>query len=196
MPEFQNDLFGSPTGGPPERHRLLFAVMPDDHAREGIRRIAGFVGQAHAEILPRWIEADRYHATLNFLGEYPFFPEEIVKKAKAAGESLRASAFGWTLDYVASFRGQKPPCVLRSTVVPEAFMALWHALNKALAFAGLQRHIERQFTPHVTLAYGRHELSGTTPVAPIDWYVQRVVLVHNAVGQGGYTILGSWPLSA
>ena len=169
--------------------------MPDENARHCISRVAGLVEQQHADIHPRWIRAERYHATLNFLGEFPMYPEDIVRKARAAGENLQASAFSWTLDYVASFRGHQPPCVLRSTVVPKSFMTLWQSLNTALVYAGLQRHVDHQFTPHVTLAYGRRELPGVTPITPFTWHVERVVLIHNAIGQGGYQLLGSWPLS-
>jgi RNA 2',3'-cyclic 3'-phosphodiesterase len=196
MSDVQTDLFGSPPAGSTERHRLFFAVMPDENARNGISRAAGLVEQQHADIHPRWIKAERYHATLNFLGEFPIFPEDIVRKATAAGENLKASSFSWTLDYIASFRGHQPPCVLRSTIVPKPFMTLWQSLNTALVYAGLQRHVEHQFTPHVTLAYGRRELPGVTPVMPITWHVERVVLIHNAIGKGGYRVLGSWLLSA
>lgn len=196
MHDVQTDLFGLPPGEPPGRHRLFFAVMPDESARHGISRAVGLVEQRHADIRPRWIDAERYHATLNFLGEFPIFPDDIIRKAKAAGENLKASPFSWTLDYVASFRGHQPPCVLRSTIVPKPLMTLWQSLNKALVYAGLQRHVEHKFTPHVTLAYGRRELSGVTPVVPITWHVERVVLIHNAIGKGGYQILGDWPLSA
>lgn len=196
MSDVQTDLFGPPPGGPPERHRLFFAVMPDENARQCIRRVVEWVEQQHADIHPRWIAAERYHATLNFLGEFPLYPEDIVRKAAIAGESLQASAFSWTLDYVASFRGHQPPCVLRSTVVPTSFMMLWQSLNTALAYAGLQRHVDRAFTPHVTLAYGRRELPGVMPIKPITWHVEHVMLIHNAIGKGGYRLLGSWPLSA
>jgi RNA 2',3'-cyclic 3'-phosphodiesterase len=194
MSHVQSDLFGGPPG-PPERHRLFFAVMPDDDARDGISRAAVLVEQNHAEIQPRWIRAERYHATLNFLGEFPIYPEDIVKKAKLAGARLKAPPFSWTLDYVASFRGHQPPCVLRSTVVPKSFMTLQQSLNTALVHEGLHRHVDHQFTPHVTLAYGRHELPDATPIKPITWHVDRVVLIHNAIGKGGYQILGSWPLA-
>jgi 2'-5' RNA ligase len=196
MSNLQSDLFGSPPENGSERHRLFFAVMPDENARNGITRAAGLVEQQYSDIQPRWIKAERYHATLNFLGEFPIFPEDIVRKAKSAGENLKADSFSWTLDYVASFRGHQPPCVLRSTVVPKPFMTLLQSLNTALVYAGLQRHVEHQFVPHVTLAYGRRELPGVTPIIPITWHVERVVLIHNAIGKGGYQILDSWPLSA
>ncbi|RUL67169.1 RNA 2',3'-cyclic phosphodiesterase [Dyella dinghuensis] len=194
MPDVQTDLFGPPSGEPPGRHRLFFAVMPDENARHGISRAAGLVEQQHADIHPRWINAKRYHATLNFLGEFPIFPEDIVRKAKAAGENLKAPSFSWTLDYVASFRGHQPPCVLRSTVVPKPFTTLLEALNTALVYAGLQRHVDHKVVPHVTLAYGRRELPAITPVVPITWHVERVLLIYNGIGKGGYQILGSWPL--
>jgi RNA 2',3'-cyclic 3'-phosphodiesterase len=107
---------------------------------------------------------------------------------------LRASSFAWTLDFAATFRGREPPCVLRGTTVPMSLTVLWQNMNKALTQAGLHRHIEHQFTPHITLAYARRELSGATPVTPIVWQVRHFVLIHNVVGKGNYQLLGRWPL--
>jgi 2'-5' RNA ligase len=190
----QIELFAQPPTIHAETHRVFFALMPDEVARHEIGDVARLVQQQHPELRARWIKPERYHATLNFLGDYPVLPEDIVEKAKLAGDHLQTSSFRWTLDYAASFRGHEPPCVLRGTVVPEALLLLWRDLNSALVHAGLHRHVERQFTPHVTLAYGRRELPGTTPVAPITWQIDRVVLIHNVVGKGDYQWLGSWPL--
>jgi len=97
---------------------------------------------------------------------------------------------------VASFRGREPPCVARCTTVPALLSALWQDLGMALAQAGLHQRAERQYTPHVTLAYARCELPEPVSVEPIPWHVDRFVLIHNVVGKGHYQILGYWPLSA
>jgi 2'-5' RNA ligase len=191
----QIELFAQPPATRAETHRLFFALMPNETTCREIGAAAKLVQQQHADLRARWVKPERYHATLNFLGDYPAVPEDIVEKAKLAGDQLRASSFTWTLDYAASFRGHEPPCVLRGTVVPEALLLLWRDLNAALVHAGLHRYVERQFTPHVTLAYGRRELPAAAPVAPITWQIDEVALIHNIVGKGEYQRLGSWPLS-
>lgn len=194
FPAAQIELFGQTA--PTEIHRLFFALMPDAATRHDINHAAALVQQQHPGLRARWVKPERFHATLNFLGDFPAIPDQVVKKAIAAADHLRAEPFDWTLDYAASFRGREPPCVLRSSHVPEPLLALWRDLHATLVQAGLPLRAERQFTPHVTLAYGRQELPDTTPVTPIAWRVDQFVLVHNVVGKGHYQVLGSWKLAA
>jgi RNA 2',3'-cyclic 3'-phosphodiesterase len=190
----QIELFAQPPVILAETHRLFFALMPDEDTRHAIGRAAVLVQEQYPMLRARWVRPERYHATLNFLGDYPTLQEDVVEKAKVAANQLCALSFLWTLDYATSFRGREPPCVLRSTFVPDAMLVLWHDLNTALARVGLHRHIERQFTPHVTLGYGRRELPRTTPIVPITWQIDSVALIHNVVGKGSYQQLGRWPL--
>lgn len=178
-----------------ETHRLFFALMPDAATRHEINHAAALVQQQHPELRARWVRPERFHATLNFLGDFPAVPDEVVEKAMAAADGMHAAPFAWTLDYVASFRGREPPCVLRGSQVPEPLLALWRDMHTALVEAGLRLRDERQFTPHVTLAYARHELPQAAPVPPIVWQVDRFVLIHNVVGKGNYQILGNWALA-
>jgi 2'-5' RNA ligase len=178
-----------------ETHRLFFALMPDAATRHEINHAAALVQQQHPELRARWVRPERFHATLNFLGDFSALPDEVVEKARAAAHGMRAAPFAWTLDYAASFRGREPPCVLRGSQVPEPLLALWQNMHATLVETGLRLRNERQFTPHVTLAYARHELPQAVPVPPIVWQVDRFVLIHNVVGKGNYQILGSWGLS-
>ncbi len=191
----QTELFGQQPTSHAETHRVFFALMPDERARHAIGQAAAQVQQQHPVLHARWVKPERYHATLNFLGDYPALPGDVVEKASSAADRLHASPFAWTLDYAASFRGREPPCVLRGTFVPDPLLLLWRDLNTALAHAGLHRHLERQYTPHITLAYARRELPATTLVEPITWQIDKIVLIHNVVGKGHYQLLGTWPLS-
>jgi RNA 2',3'-cyclic 3'-phosphodiesterase len=179
-----------------ETHRLFFALMPGDTVRQQLHQLAGELRDQHAELHARWVKPERFHVTLNFLGDYPALPGEAVEQALAAAGRLHASAFDWTLDYVASFRGREPPCIVRCTTMPPLLLTLWRGLGAALVEAGLHRGAERPYTPHVTLAYARHELAEPVPIAPITWHVDHYVLIHNVVGKGSYQILGRWPLHA
>jgi len=194
-PPTRHDLFGPPKIHT-EKHRLFFALMPDDAVRQRINQTVALLQQQYPELRARWVNPARFHATLNFLGDYPALPADVVAQARSAADSLNASAFAWSLDYAASFRGRQPPCVLRSTVVPDLLQALWQDMNKALSQVALHRHIGRQFTPHITLAYARHELPSAVPITPVTWQLRHFVLIHNVVGQGSYQVLGRWPLSA
>jgi len=179
-----------------ETHRLFFALMPDTDTRHAIEQVAIQLRQQQPGLRARWVKPERFHATLIFLGDYAVIPDELIESAMAAAGRVSAAPFAWTLDYVASFRGREPPCVMRSTEVSETLMSLWRAMQESLAQAGLHLRRERQFTPHVTLGYGRRELAEAIAVAPpIVWPVDRFVLIHSVVGKGSYQVLGSWPLS-
>lgn len=195
FPSARVGLSGSPAAVCSQTHRLFFALMPDSATRHEINHAAAQVQQRHPTLSARWVRPERFHATLNFLGDFPVMPEEVLEKARAAAEHMHAARFAWTLDYAASFRGREPPCVLRGARVPEALLALWRDMDATLLETGLRLRNDRRFTPHVTLAYGRQELPAVTPVAPIVWKVGSFMLVHNLVGKGAYQVLGRWALS-
>jgi 2'-5' RNA ligase len=137
----------------------------------------------------------RYHATVHFLGDHPMLREDIVQAAARAGDTLRAEAFDWALDYVASFHGREPPCVLRSSDVPEPLQKLWQDLREGLIRAGQGAHLSRTFTPHVTLGYSRGGMLPSMPVGPLHWRVRQLALIHSVVGRGDHVQLRQWQLS-
>jgi 2'-5' RNA ligase len=189
------DLFGPPPG-PAQIHRLFFALMPDEPTRTRLAQAAAALKATQASLRARWTEPARYHATMHFLGDHPLLREDIVQAAKAAADTVRAEPFVWELDLAASFRGREPPCVLRGSEVPAAMLQLWEALRTALIKAGQGGHLERRFTPHVTVAYSRGGMLADTPVEPpVRWRIERLALVHNVVGKGDYRILGDWHLT-
>jgi RNA 2',3'-cyclic 3'-phosphodiesterase len=192
----QTHSLAAQRGSGAETHRLFFALMPQDSVRQHMHQRAEWVRDRHPELRARWVKPERFHATLNFLGDYPALADEVVAKAIAAANGVCASSFDWTLDYVASFRGREPPCIMRCSSVPDSLLALWRDLGAALVQVSLHKQAERQYTPHVTLAYARHALPEPILIEPITWYVDRFVLIHNVVGKGSYRILGEWPLSA
>jgi 2'-5' RNA ligase len=190
----QLDLLGG-HAAPAQMHRLFFALMPDEPVRAALARAAEALRAAQPGLRARWVAPARYHATMHFLGDHPMLRDDIVRAAEKAGDALRPEAFDWTLDCVATFRGREPPCVLRSSTEPEPLRRLWQDLREALIRAGLGSHVSRTFTPHVTLGYSRGDMLPETPAGPVAWRVDRLALVHNAVGQGNYRLLRTWPLA-
>ena len=192
----QLDLLGTADARPAEVHRLFFALLPDAATRARLAQAAQALKASHPGLRARWVSPARYHATLHFLGDHARLRQDVVDAAMAAATDLRMAPFEWVLHEAASFRGRQPPCILRSSSVPEPLQQLWQDLRRALVLVGQGRHIARSFTPHVTVAYSHAVLLDVTPIEPVAWRVERVALVHSVVGQQDYQVLAEWTLQA
>ena len=190
----QLDLLGGAHAVTAELHRLFFALLPDPDTRAALGQAADALRAGQPQLRARWVQPDRYHATLHFMGDHAALRPDIVAAASAAADRVHASAFEWTLDSAASFRGREPPCVLLASEVPAPLRQLWQALGQALALAGQGRHGQHAFAPHVTLGYARAALGQSLAVAPVAWPVREFALIHHVVGHGPYRVLGRWPL--
>lgn len=178
-----------------EVHRLFFALVPDEATRERLAAVAGALKASRPGLRARWINPDRYHATLHFLGDHAALRPTLVEGAIAAADKISTTPFTWTLDRATSFRGREPPCVLQGVETCAPMQQLWSVLGKALALAGQHARLERSFTPHVTLAYSHGTMLESTEVESVAWPVTDFVLVHSVVGQGSYQILRRWSLA-
>ncbi|OOG64734.1 2'-5' RNA ligase [Rhodanobacter sp. B04] len=195
LPEtHQPDLLGGIAST--EVHRLFFALLPDATTRERLAAVVAALRAARPSLRARWIHPDRYHATLHYLGDHAALRPGLFDGVVAAAENVRAIPFTWTLDSATSFRGREPPCVLQGMETCAPLQQLWQALGKTLALAVQGVRLERNFTPHVTLAYSRGTMLPELVVEPVTWPVTEFALIHHVVGQGAYQILGRWPLMA
>jgi 2'-5' RNA ligase len=180
----------------PRNDRLFLALFPPAAAAEQLaalsaqQRIAcGLSGQP--------LKTDRFHITLHHLGDYAGFPPGLVEAAKTAAASVRMPPFEVRVDQAMSFtnRNQRRngPFVLLANDTWEGVWTLQRVLGIALAKAGLGRHAEKEFVPHVTMLYDdavvpQHE------VPPVSWLATDFVLVHSLIGQTKHIHLGRWPL--
>ena len=180
----------------PTIHRLFFALRPDAIVMGEIERAAETVKGAQL-IRGTWLKAPKFHLTLHFLGDYATLPTEVIERAKVAAADVKSVAFEFSLNRAASFRGRRQsPCVLRCAPAADvALQSFWRELGDAAIAAGLGEHLERRFTPHVTIAYGDKELPEPIMISPIVWPVREFVLIDSHVGQSNHEILDHWPLT-
>jgi 2'-5' RNA ligase len=188
-------LPGFGTDVPGERHRLFFALVPDDAIRSEISRAAEYLkSQQH----PRgsWIARERYHVTLHFLGDNSELRQDLVDRASAAAANVHFPAFDIVFDSAASFRGPTPPWVLRCPEPAESIRQLWHALSIALVGERLRTEPGSAFTPHITVLRDADKPLPPVSIKPIVWPAREFVLIHSQLGkERRYTELGRWPLS-
>ncbi len=181
----QADLLGA--APPQELHRLFFALLPDEALRLEIADAAAGLERAHRSG-GRLLKPERYHLTLNFLGDFQPLPPSLVAAARAAGDAMRARAFELVLDHAGSFAGSRVWWL--GGARSEELQALWQGLGDGLARQGV-RVQHRGFTPHLTIVRdARRQLEPVT-IDPLRWQVDGFALVDSRPGRP-YGILQRW----
>jgi 2'-5' RNA ligase len=175
----------------PQRHRLFFALWPDDALRHSIDEAAA---RLEKELAPggRRLNAARLHMTLQFLGDFASLPPALLDDACAAAAQVRASPFGLELDRAGSFRGSNV-WWLGPTETPAGLQELWESLGTALRQRDVPMRPAPAFSPHVTIQRNVRRHLSATPIAPLPWPVRDFVLVDSQSGQP-YRIIERWPL--
>jgi len=174
--------------------RLFFCVFPDTGAGESIAAEADVLRiENNLNGVP--LKPSHLHVTLHHLGDHAELRQDIVDKALAAAGRVSVPPFDITLSSACSLmgRGNSHPCVLLCPEERPPVYRLWRELSNQLMGVGLGRHLEREFTPHVTFLHDRQVLAPEA-ISPIQWNVRDFSLVHSLLGRGEYRALGSWKL--
>jgi 2'-5' RNA ligase len=188
--------FAGLTGPGKQTDRLFYAIFPDADAAAHIERIAQRL-RAEKGLRGKPLQTDRFHMTLNHLGDYWGLPPSILEPALEAGAKVKAAPFEVALDRVESFRNRprnRPLVMLGDRDGISAVAAFQKLLGKAMEASGLARQVERRFTPHVTLLYDDHGLREQLLDNQIRWTAREFVLVHSLLGKTQHNVLGRWPL--
>jgi 2'-5' RNA ligase len=177
-----------------EMHRLFFALWPDEVLRSRIAKTTASVVREHAPG-GRSLKPDRYHVTLQFLGDFRPLPASLIDDARAAAAAVRSPAFDLSLDEVGSFRGANV-WWLGAQHAPDALHALYGALGHCLAKRRVPVKSAASFVPHLTVQRDvRHHIA-PSPVPPLAWPVREFVLIDSQPGRGTpYEVIGRWSLA-
>jgi 2'-5' RNA ligase len=173
------------TGLDPDRHRVFFALWPDDATRSAISRATRDAVQASGG---RPIAKDRLHLTVAFLGELTTAGLELARQIPP----LAVGAFELTLDALGVWPESKI-LWLAPSAPPDALGELEARLWDALGAAGFHGE-ERTYRPHVTLA--RRARAVDAAVAPVRWGVCDLALVESFPDGRNvhYEVLERWPM--
>jgi RNA 2',3'-cyclic 3'-phosphodiesterase len=172
--------------------RLFFSVLPPDDLAPVIETLGAIKRRAHA-LRAHAITRERLHNTLA-LAYRPQAPlDEIIARAKQAGDALAHPAFPVRFDWTGSFhhRDRRYPLVLRGDDGLEALVSFRGELADRMRSAGFL--VEQNFTPHITLLWADRCVE-EYPVAPIYWTVREFVLTVSLVGQSRHIHVARWPL--
>jgi 2'-5' RNA ligase len=172
-------------GAAPERHRVFFALWPDDAMRAAISRATREAVRLSGG---RPIAKERLHLTVAFLGELT----RAGLEAARAVPPVRVGAFELELDAIGVWPESKILWLAPSRM-PAALGRLEARLWDALAARGFEPE-DRVYRPHVTLA--RRARPVDVRVAPVPWVVADLALVESFPDGRSvhYEVLERWPL--
>jgi 2'-5' RNA ligase len=174
-----------PVEAGPERHRVFFALWPDEATRSALSRATRAAVQASGG---RPIAKDRLHLTVAFLGELTAAGVAVARSVppiEIGAFDLTLDAIGiWPASRVLWLAPRSPPAPLE-----ELEARLWERLT-AQGFEGE----DRVYRPHVTLA--RRARPVEVDVAPVSWRVEDLALVESFPDGRNvyYEVLDRWPL--
>jgi 2'-5' RNA ligase len=155
-------------------HRLFFAALPPPPAVAAVVALADGLRREGAG--GRWVDPERFHVTLLFVGTFAQAPDAQARAAAAAATAVGANPFDLVLDHLRGFPGRRPPWVLAGAEGESPAAALSGALRTALTQAGVEHEAPRPFVPHLTLLYADAALPAARTVAPIGWRVESCAL--------------------
>ncbi|AAU90486.1 putative 2'-5' RNA ligase [Methylococcus capsulatus str. Bath] len=158
--------------------RLFFALWPDAGVRETLGRL---VRSLRRTVKGRWVEPDKLHLTLAFLGAVP---AERLPELTAMTGDLDLPPFELALDRLEYWQRNRVLC-LGASATPPLLIELVGILNSKLGRAGFP--VERRpFRPHLTLARKAEAAWSAMPLkTSVTWPVDRVTLVESRLSRAG-----------
>lgn len=169
----------------PDRHRVFFALWPDDATRSAISRATRAAVQSSSG---RPIAKDRLHLTVAFLGELTAAGLEVAR----AVPPVRVGPFDLTLDAVGLWPESRI-LWFAPMAPPDPLGELEATLWDELAARGFVAE-DRTYRPHVTLA--RRARPVEMEVTPVVWSVRELALVESFPDGRNvhYEVVQTWPL--
>jgi 2'-5' RNA ligase len=171
-----------------EGQRLFFALWPEESLRGRLMQLArGELDSGPA----RLVDQENVHATLAFLGRVNADRRQCLERIAS---DIAAPPFMATLDTLGWWPRRQLLWAGASTV-PEPLLALVDALNVGLRECGLQPE-RRLYRLHLTLARKVRKAMRVSTIDPLEWHVDRFVLVASHIERAGakYVVLRTWPL--
>lgn len=177
-----------------EMHNVFFALWPDAETRARIAATAAVLRSGQART-GRWIRPDRYHLTVQFLGEHRALVDALVQSAVAAAAQVDAPPFDLVLDRAGSFDTQGMPCWLGCAETPVGLQQLHDQLAGSLIAQRGRADAHARLLPHVTILRDTDQPLQQRLRASLHWHVDEFVLIDSRIEPfAPYRVLGRWPL--
>jgi 2'-5' RNA ligase len=168
---------------------LFFSIFPDHAAAVRIANTAEHFRRAYG-LKGAPLLTERFHVTVQGLGNYDGLPRNVIAKAIEAGAAVTSMPFEVAFDRATSFAGSDALVLCGGDGV-DGIVMFHHALGIAMRKSGLSAG--SQFTPHITLSYDCRRIEEQF-IEPIRWTVRDFVLVHSLRGKTMHIPLERWHL--
>jgi RNA 2',3'-cyclic 3'-phosphodiesterase len=174
------------------KSNLFLALVPERavalQAVETGREIARRYGLSKS---PRPYEL--MHVSLNAIGTYPDFPDDIVFAVSAAMATVKAAPFEVNFDRAMSVTNARA-VILANAIRSEEMMDLHVQLAKEMWSVGLNFTYNPRFMPHMTVLYDDVPVPEHVLAEPVRWIASEFVLIRSVIGKSEYEYLDRWPL--
>jgi 2'-5' RNA ligase len=170
----------------PDRHRVFFALWPDEATRSALSRATRAAVQASGG---QPVAKDRLHLTVAFLGELTTAGVAVARGVPP----IEVGAFELTLDAIGIWPESRVLWLVPRSL-PPPLEALEAQLWERLAAHGFAAE-DRSYRPHITLA--RRARPVEAQVVPVRWRVEDLALVESFPDGRSvyYEVLERWPLA-
>lgn len=172
----------------------FFALRPDEHACAQIRARAGMLIEAN-QLCGVKLRGN-YHITLTLPGPAKRLRTERDVALVRAGDKVRFAPVDVELDIALGFRSphNSPFVLCASEASARTLKQLQTAVRAGLAHEGFQPPANKDFVPHVTLAYTGERTMEAQAVEPIRWRSDELFLIRSLQGQGRHEVMATWSL--
>lgn len=192
--QYAFDFYGSDPRRPQRPERLFFALLPEGALfliEEFARRFL-----MECQRLDALLSANRWHVSLQHVGDYRRLREKFIYGACKVAESVAMPPFDVTFRFIETFEGapsrngkpRRRPLVLIGEGA--ALRKLHGLLGAAMEKNGFRAALD--FTPHMTLSYGSERVPPQA-IEPLRFTAKELVLIHSRLWLSQYEVLGRWP---
>jgi 2'-5' RNA ligase len=167
-----------------KKHRLFFALEPDENVRREIQAV-----QRKLACSARMIPGEQIHITLAFLGQQA---PEILPELCAIASRLHFEPCTLVLNRLGTFR-RVNVLWLGVSEVPASLQEFRRTLMDELEKAGIGFD-RKAWKPHLTLYRGLRNGPGIMDVDPVIWRLNQFSLIESISVKGGveYCRQGHW----
>ena len=171
-----------------KRHRLFFALWPDDALRLQLNKLNNKIGR---HVRGRKMRTENLHITLAFIGGVD---ESTCDCLQQMASAIHLPPFQLTLDRLGHF--PKPRVIwLGSNETPEPLQSLVNAVKRGLLECGLEPET-RPFHTHLTLMRKVPKNIILDELEALEWSISDFCLVesHTLPEGAEYRVLKRWSL--